>query len=42
MPKKPKNGIIVKDYLGRFPNTSTQALSRKIYDENKESFISSS
>lgn len=40
MSKKPSNGIIVKDYLSKFPNTPTQALARKIYDENKESFIS--
>jgi predicted phosphodiesterase len=40
MPKKPSNGIIVKDYLSKFPNTSTIGLARKIYDENKESFIS--
>jgi len=40
MSKKPSNGIIVKDYLSKFPNTSTQALARKIYNENKESFNS--
>ena len=40
MLKKLTNGIIVKDYLSKFPNSSTHALSRKIYDENKQSFES--
>lgn len=40
MTKKATIGLIVKDYLTKFPKGSTHALSRKIYDENKESFQS--